>query len=122
MPGTWRLITGELIENGHSTITNYTTDVSFIKIINDTHFSFLQHNVYAIKDTGSSFTAGGGRYSFQDSTYTEHLEYCNSKEWEGKDFNFTITFRNDTLIQSGIEKIESKGINRLNIEKYVREK
>jgi len=50
------------------------------------------------------------------------LEYCSAKEWEGQDFNFTVTISNDTLIQRGIEKIETQGIERLNIEKYIRYK
>jgi hypothetical protein len=54
--------------------------------------------------------------------YTEHLEYCSAREWEGNDFAFTIHIRNDTLTQSGIEKVESAGVNRINIEKYVRVK
>ena len=51
---------------------------------------------------------------------TEHLEYCNDRQWEGNDFAFTITIKNDTLVQTGIEKVESAGVNRLNIERYVR--
>jgi hypothetical protein len=31
-----------------------------------------------------------------------------------------VSINNDTLIQQGIEKIDSLGVNRINIEKYVR--
>jgi len=117
--GTWKLLTGTLIEKGDTTVTDYTTDRSFIKIINDSHFAFLQHD---LRKDSMNFSAGGGRYEFDGSNYTEHLEYCSAKEWEGHDFKFTITFRGDTLIQSGVEKIESQGIDRINIEKYIREK
>ena len=120
--GTWKLLTGTLIEKGDTTVTDYTKDVSFIKIINDTHFAFLQHSLKDAKDSTSSFDAGSGRYTLKDSTYTEHLEYCKEPEWEGHDFTFTVTIKNDTLTQRGIEKIDSAGINRLNIEKYVRMK
>lgn len=120
--GTWKLLSGTLIEKGDTTVTDYTKDVSFIKIINDTHFAFLQHSLKDAKDSTSSFDAGGGRYSLKDSTYTEHLEYCKEPEWEGHDFTFTVTIKNDTLTQSGIEKLDSAGINRMNIEKYVRMK
>jgi len=121
--GTWRLLQGTLIEKGDTTITDYTKNVSFIKIINDSHFAFLQHDLQKGKDSASAvFVAGGGRYSLKDSTYTEHLEYCSAREWEGHDFPFTITIKNDTLTQTGIEKVESAGVNRLNIEKYVRMK
>lgn len=121
--GTWKLLTGTLIEKGDTVITDYTGGRSFIKIINDTHFSFLHHDVNKGKDSAAAvFSAGGGSYTLKDSLYTEHLEYCNAREWEGHDFTFTITMKNDTLVQSGVEKVESAGINRLNIERYVRVK
>jgi len=117
--GTWKLLSGTLIEKGDTTVTDYTKNTSFIKIINKDHFAFLSHDVNA-PDSAKTFDAGGGSYSLKDSTYTEHLEYCKEREWEGYDFSFTITIKNDTLTQSGIEKVDDAGINRLNIEKYVR--
>lgn len=122
LAGTWKLLSGTLIEKGDTNVTDYTKDVSFIKIINDSHFSFIQHDLKGGKDSSAVFAAGAGTYSLKDSSYTEHLEYCNARNWEGHDFNFTITINNDTLIQSGIEKIESAGVNRINIEKYLRVK
>ena len=112
--GTWKLLTGTLIEKGDTTITDYTKNRSFIKIINDSHFAFVHHTLR--KDT-TDFSAGGGRYELKGNSYTEHLEYCSAKEWEGHDFNFTMTLLGDTLIQQGVEKIEAQGIDRMNIEK-----
>ncbi|GAB3503794.1 hypothetical protein [Emticicia fontis] len=121
--GTWKLLTGTLIEKGDTTVTDYTKTSSFIKIINDTHFAFISHDLAHGKDsTTAAFSAGGGTYLLKDNSYTEHLEYCNAREWEGHDFTFTIEIKNDTLVQKGIEKVESAGIERLNIEKYVRVK
>lgn len=117
--GTWKLLFGTLIEKGDTTVTDYTKDKSFIKVINETHFSFLQHTLR--KDT-VDFSAGGGSYTLAGNNYTEHLEYCSAKEWEGHDFSFTVTITNDTLVQSGVEKIEAQGIDRINIEKYIRYK
>jgi hypothetical protein len=122
LTGTWKLISGTLIENGDTTVTGYTKNVSFIKIINDTHFAFLQHDLTGGKDSSAVFVAGGGRYTLADSIYTEHLEYCNDRVWEGNDFSFVVTVKNDTLIQRGIEKVKEAGIDRMNIEMYVREK
>jgi hypothetical protein len=118
--GTWKLLTGTLIEKGDTVVTDYTKKVSFIKIINDSHFAFMQHDLSKGKDSAAVFSAGGGTYSLSDSTYTEHLEYCSAREWEAHDFSFTIEIKNDTLIQRGVEKVENLGVNRLNIEKYVR--
>lgn len=121
--GTWKLLTGTIIEKGDTTITDYTKNKSFIKIINDSHFAFLLHDLSKGKDSSSAeFSAGGGSYSLAGNNYTEHLEYCNAREWEGHDFSFTITISGDTLIQSGVEKIEAQGINRINAEKYIRVK
>jgi len=122
LEGTWKLLTGTLIEKGDTTVTDYTKKVSFVKIINDSHFAFLQHDLNKGKDSTASFSAGGGAYTLKDSAYTEKLEYCNAREWEGNEFHFTISIQNDTLVQRGVEKVEAAGVERLNIEKYVRVK
>ena len=120
--GTWKLLSGTTIENGDTTVTPYTGNISFIKIINNTHFAFLQHDLSKGKDSTAVFAAGGGTYSLSDSLYTENLEYCSAREWEENTFKFTISIKNDTLIQRGKEVVESAGVDRINIEKYIRVK
>ncbi|NIJ52798.1 hypothetical protein [Dyadobacter arcticus] len=122
LAGTWKLVEGVIIEKGDTTVTKYDGNVSFIKIINDTHFAFLQHDLAKGKGKDSIFAAGGGKFILTDSLYTEHLEYCSAREWEGNDFPFTIEIKNDTLIQTGIEKVANLGVERVNTEKYVRVK
>jgi hypothetical protein len=122
LEGTWQLISGTLIEKGNTTVTDYTKKQSFIKIINNSHFAFLSHDLSKGKDSAASFCAGGGKYTLKDSTYTEHLEYCNDRQWEGNDFSFTISIINDTLVQKGVEKIAGTNIDRYNIERYKRVK
>lgn len=118
--GTWRLISGTTIEKGDTTVTDYTKDLSFIKIINDTHFAFLKHDLTKGKGPSAAYDSGGGSYTLNDSLYTEHLEYCTEREWEDNTFRFTVTLKNDTLVQQGVEKVADAGIDRLNIERYVR--
>jgi hypothetical protein len=118
--GTWLLLKGTLIDKGKTTVTDYTRNTSFIKIINDSHFAFLQHDLTKGQDSNAVFVAGGGRYSVNDSTYTEHLEYCSARNWEGNDFKFTYSVKDDTLVIKGIERVESEGVDRINIEKYIR--
>ncbi|HEY5370561.1 MAG TPA: hypothetical protein VIJ75_16370 [Hanamia sp.] len=66
------------------------------------------------------YSSGGGSYSLKDNQYTERLEYCSDRQWEGNDFSLTISIHNDTLIQKGIEHVAYAGVDRLNIEKYLR--
>lgn len=118
--GTWQLVTGILVEKGDTAVTDYTKKISFIKIINDTHFAFLQHDLNKGKDSLPVFASGGGKYSLKGNSYTEHLEYCSDRAWEGNNFEFTVSLQNDTLTQTGVEKVESAGVNRVNTEKYMR--
>jgi hypothetical protein len=120
--GTWQLVSGTTIEKGDTNFVDYTKDKIAIKIINGSHFSFLNHDRNKGKGKDASFGAGGGKYTLVGNKYTEFLEYCNAREWENNKFEFTVTVQHDTLIQNGIEKIDSIGVNRLNIEKYIRVK
>lgn len=114
------MLSGTLVEKGDTTVTDYSKDKRMIKIINATHFAFLNHDLQKGKDSVKVFVAGGGRYTLDGNRYTEFLEYCSDRDWEGHQFEFTVTLDRDTLIQSGTEKIEGLGIERQNIEKYVR--
>lgn len=120
LEGTWKLLSGTLIEKGDTTVTNYTEGKSFVKIINGSHFAFLLHDLAKGKDSTALYSSGGGTYSLQGADYTENLEYCTDRAWEGHTFHFKVEIKGDTLTQSGVEKIEKEGIDRINIERYVR--
>lgn len=120
--GTWELISGTTIEKNDTTLTDYTKGQKMIKIINDTHFAFLRHDLNKGKDSLKIFDSGAGRYTLAGDQYTEYLDYCNYREWEGNSFHFTVTIKNDTLVQRGTEKVEEAGIDRIIIEKYSRVK
>lgn len=120
--GTWRLISAETTEKD-STFSTFNSKLKMIKIINETHFAFFNHDLHNGKDsTNAVFFGGGGKYTLKDSTYTENLEFFNNRQWENNKFEFTVKVQNDTLTQKGVEKIEKLGINRIITEKYVREK
>ncbi len=120
--GSWRLASGATITKGVTETTDYSKNTRMIKIINDSHFAFLKHDLNSPKDSTNHFDAGGGSYTLKGNQYTEHLDYYNDKNWEGKAFNFTLSMSGDTLIQQGLEKVESEGIDRIIIEKYIRVK
>jgi hypothetical protein len=120
--GTWQLLTHTEITKGVSQVTDYTKDMKMIKIINGTHFAFLNHTLNTKKDSSNNFDAGGGVYTLDGDKYTEHLDYYKDKNWEGKSFDFTISFKGDTLIQTGLEKVDKENINHTIIEKYIKVK
>ena len=122
MIGTWEMVSGTTIQGKDTTFTDYTKNRKFLKIIDATHFSFVGHDLSKGKDSAAFYTSGAGTYTLADSTYTEHLQFCSDRAWEGNDFTFTVSIRNDSLTQTGIEKIEKINVNRLNIERYVRTK
>lgn len=118
--GTWKLLTGTIIEGADTSVTDYTVGQEFIKIINESHFAFFNHDFNAGKDSSAVFVAGAGKYSLEGNKYTESLEYCNFRDWENHDFEFELTINDDTMTIRGVEKLEELNINRVNIEKYVR--
>ena len=118
--GTWQLVAATSTAKD-STVTTFNPGVKMIKIITATHFAFLSHNISTGKDSlANAFSAGGGTYSLQDSTYTEHLEYYIDKQWENNSFSFVIKIAGDTLVQSGVEKNEKVGVDHVIVEKYKR--
>lgn len=120
LQGTWQLISAQTIENGKSQVIDFSGELKMIKVINDTHFSFLKHSLNP-KDS-TAFDAGGGHYTLIDDNYTEHLDYYKDKNWEGKTFKFKVTLHQDTLIQKGVERVEAAKVDRVIIEKYVKVK
>lgn len=117
--GTWRLISGTTTSKGEHTSTDYTKTQQMIKIINSSHFAFLKHD---LKPGKNNFDAGGGSYILKGDQYTEHLDYYNDRNWEGKTFTFTVKINGDTLVQKGIEKVEGAGVDREITEKYIKVK
>ncbi|WP_299886126.1 hypothetical protein [uncultured Lacinutrix sp.] len=111
--GTWKMIYAEIKENDSIKIKDL-THTSFIKILNKTHFSFLNQNDFDSKQ----FYSGAGIYSLNGNKYTETITHTPMENIRGVKYTFLLKFKGDTLIQSGIEEI--KGVKRKILEKYVR--
>jgi hypothetical protein len=121
LSGTWKLVSAQNIQNGDTTVTAPVPGVETIKIFNDSYFAFFSHDLQHGADPANSvFGAGSGTYTLVNDTYSEHLEYCNARGWEDRDFSFKIKVSNDTIVQTGEEKIDSLNIDHVIIEKYVR--
>lgn len=120
LTGTWKMISATTIKGKDTTVSDYTVGKEFIKIITPSHFSFLSHDLNRGQDSTASFVAGGGRVKLGEGKYTEYLDYCNFRGWEGGVFELNYTINGDTLTTSSVEKIEKLGIDQLNMEKLVK--
>lgn len=118
---TWQLLSGTKIQGTDTTYTDYTKDQKVLKIINDTHFSFVRHDLKKGEDsTFNVFVAGAGSYELNGSTYKENLEFCSFRPWENNDFEFELSLHGDTLTQTGIERIEELNVDQIITEVYIR--
>jgi hypothetical protein len=121
--GTWKLVSAIKIVKSDTTATYPVKgqEDEMIKVINSSHFAFFKHD---LKKAGSKpvFDSGAGTYTLKGDNYTENLDYCNYREWEGHKFDFKIVLKQDTLIQKGIEKLENLNIDQEIIETYVKVK
>ncbi|WP_183565111.1 hypothetical protein [Mucilaginibacter sp. SP1R1] len=118
--GSWHLISSKSITKGDTVVTTPPKDQEMVKIFNGTDFAFFTHDLKKGKAANPVFDSGAGTYTLVDSNYAEHLAYCNYRDWENRDFKFTVKFNHDTLVQRGIEKIDSLKINHEIIETYVK--
>jgi len=117
--GTWELISATSTQKD-STVSTFDPKVKMIKIINQDHFAFFNHDLTMGKEPNPKFSAGAGKYTLVNNTYTEYLEYFSIREWENNKFEFKISIKNDTLIQQGIEKVDKLGVDHIITEKYKR--
>ncbi|WP_316829932.1 hypothetical protein [Pedobacter aquatilis] len=118
--GTWRLVSSMAITKGDTLNTSPAKDIEMIKILNATHFAFFKHDLNKGKGSSAVYDSGSGSYTLTGNNYDEHLQYCSARDWEDHHFKFTVTLKNDTLTQRGIEKIENLNVNREIVEIYTR--
>ena len=118
--GTWKLICAVPVTKGDTVVTypEKGQEDEMIKVINGDHFAFFKHDLK--KGGKATFDSGAGTYTFKGDVYTENLQYCNYRDWEGHSFDFKVSFKGDTLQQKGIEKIDSLKINHEIVETYLK--
>lgn len=117
--GTWELLSATSTQKD-STFSTFDPKVKMIKIINQDHFAFFVHDRNMGKQPEPQFSAGAGKFTLVNDTYTEYLEYFSNRAWENNKFEFKVSIKNDTLTQQGIEKVEKLGVDRIITEKYKR--
>ncbi|MVT10243.1 hypothetical protein [Chitinophaga tropicalis] len=117
LTGTWRLVSAKVITKGDTVSTFPVAGQEMIKMFNATHFSFFKHDV---GEANAVFDAGAGTFTLSGEDYKEQLSYCSAREWENRGFSFKVSFHHDTLVQKGVEKIDSLNINQEIVEVYVK--
>lgn len=118
--GTWKLVYSKMIKSGDTLDTYPVKGQEMIKMFNDSHFAFFKHDVLKGSDSTALFESGAGTYQLSGNKYEEHLQYCSFRGWEDTHFSFTLSLSGDTLIQRGIEKIDSLQVNHEIVEAYIR--
>ena len=113
--GTWKMVYAEMIENDSLKLKDL-SNTTFIKIINNSHFSFFNQE----NDSNKNFYGGAGTYTLEGSNYIETLNFTGEEAIKNHVFPFLIEVKGDTLIQFGTEKVEAEGIDRKIIEKYIK--
>jgi hypothetical protein len=85
--------------------TTMTYDISIfreLKIITASHFAFVMQSADGTEFIG----AGGGRYTYEDNTYTEIFEFSSFLETLpiGNSIKFSARFEGDKFYQTGMAK------------------
>ena len=122
LQGTYQLLRSETIKGTDTTrMVVDSSKTEMLKMFNGSHFSFFNHDKNGGKDSlNTVFVSGAGTFTLEGNKYTENLDFCNYREWEGKQFHFTLETKGDTLIQTGEEVLPELGINQKIKETYVK--
>jgi hypothetical protein len=95
--GSWRLVPEE------SDVPETAGQLNMpVKILNDTHFAFG----FMTPDGG--VYAGGGSYTYHDSTYAETIEYHSDPFLVGRVLEFKCILKGDTWYHTGSFDIEGR--------------
>jgi len=96
--GTWELILKKAVYPD-TTMTFDISGLRELKIISGSHFVFVMQSA----DGKEFIGAGGGRYTYEDNTYTEKFEFSSFLETLpiGKSFKFSARFEGDKFFQTG---------------------
>jgi hypothetical protein len=80
--GTWELVSGEYIDHEGNLVSYEELNLSSIKVINETHFSFVTMS-------GDKFwSSGAGTFKFTNNEYIESPIYTSFNSQKGKKYVF----------------------------------
>lgn len=102
-----------------------------IKILTKTHWAFLSEKRVAPKMTSATndaeliaaakaFAAGGGTYTLDGDTYTEHIDFFNTPNYVGTSVQWKVRWEGDEWIQTGTLPVKTLGLGDQDVELYER--
>jgi hypothetical protein len=102
-----------------------------IKVITSTHWVYMSQKRTAPKITSftndaellavaKGFGAGGGRYTLNGDTYTEHIEFFMAPNYLDRAVSFKVKWEGDEWIQSGTFPMKELGLAAQDMELYER--
>lgn len=95
--GTWQLASFKY-GTGQPDFTDYPPSQRRIKLITDTHFTWVDFDTTTKKVTSTA----GGTYTLSGNTYTESIDFGRGMDtYLGQKHAFTIRVEDDTLLLSG---------------------
>ena len=98
--GTWQLISGEYKDHEGKIIQYEKLQMKSIKVISDTHFSFISMS-------GDKFwSSGAGNYRFTENEYIEMPIFTSYGASQGKEYIFTYKIENNLWHNSRWEQEE----------------
>jgi hypothetical protein len=98
MEGTWQLVSYKYGPS-QSEFTDRTEEFPRIKVINKTHFIWVDY----ITKSGNITKSGGGQYTLIGNSYTEFLEFgLGMDPYLKTNPQYTVTVEGDMLFQTGL--------------------
>jgi hypothetical protein len=92
--GTWQLMSGEYLNSEEKLVQYKELDISSIKVISATHFSFVSMS-------GSKFWSSGvGEYRFTENEYIESPIHTSYGVTSGKEYIFSYKIEQNIWINS----------------------
>ena len=126
--GTWELISAKSTSPDTTVVTTQ-ADFKQIKVMTKSHFvwigqepdraKFLEGGTDAeLLEAARTFGAGGGTYTFEGDTYTEHIEFFSNPNWVGVAIPFKFQIEGDQWIHSGTIPFKTLGLREFDVELY----
>ncbi len=99
LEGSWEYVTRRLIY-ADTVVTESLHPGPSKKILNSTHFAFGRQTIVKGEPQEDVY-AGGGRYTLEDSVYTEYIEYHSSVGMVGQTVQYNSRIEGELWFMSG---------------------